>query len=310
MPRRRPRDDRQERLDLRARGADLAIGYCRVSSREAARDGLSLTVQARRIRDYAAACGLKLVEVLADPGVSAGRPIARRPAGKRVVGAIEGGEVSVVIAVRLDRLFRNTVDCLESVASWRGGGVAIHLVDDGGPLLDTTTPMGEALLALRAVFAQMERSFASTRVKDIVRHKREAGLHQGGKVPLGFRVDAAGRLIEDAAEQECLRLMREMWADGRGMRPWAIYRHLLAHVPHPRGSNWTYEGIKRHLPGWRPGYSRERTAYSDALHRRVIALRDRGVALPDIGREMIRDGYEPIGERFWTGSLSKISRKG
>lgn len=45
-----------------------------------------------------------------------------------------------------------------------------------------------------------------------------------------------------------------------------------------------------------------------ALRRRVVALRKRGVALPDIGRELVRDGYDPIGEKFWTGSLSKIAR--
>lgn len=55
MPCRYPRGHRQESLDLRAHGAGLAIGYCRVDSGEAPWDGLSLTIQARRIRDYAAA---------------------------------------------------------------------------------------------------------------------------------------------------------------------------------------------------------------------------------------------------------------
>lgn len=287
-----------------------AIGYVRVSGREQANEGLSLTVQARRIRDYAAACGFRLVEVVADPGVTARRPISKRPGGRRIVGAVEGGEAAVVIAVRIDRLFRDLLDCLNTVASWRAPAVAIHIVADGTVALDTSTPQGRMMLAMRVMFAEMESRFASERTKDVMAWKRAQGLHTGGKVKLGYRVTDTGHLVEEPREQECLRLMREMWDEGRGARPWAIYQHFQKHVPHPRGSNWTYEGIKRHLPGWRPGYSRERTEYPDSLKRRVQGLRARGMPLPDIGRQLIREGHEPIGEKFWIGSLSKIARRG
>lgn len=286
-----------------------AIGYVRVSTREQSADGLSLTVQARRIRDYAEAHGFRLVEVVADPGVSASRPIAKRPGGKRIVGAIEGGEAGVLIATRLDRVFRSTLDCLDTIASWRTSAVAIHIVDDGAACLDTTSPMGQAILTMRVTFAQLERQFASARTKDVMAWKRSQGLHTGGKVKLGYRV-VDGRLIEEPTEQKCLRLMREMWDEGRGARPWAIYRHFAEHVPHPRGSRWTYETIKRHLPGWKVGYRRERTEYPEALKRRVRGLRARGVPLPDIGRQLVKEGWEPMGEKWWTGTLCKIARGG
>jgi len=65
-----------------------------------------------------------------------------------------------------------------------------------------------------------------------------------------------------------------------------------------------------HLPGWKVGYRRERTEYPEALNRRVQGLRSRGVPLPDIGRTLVREGWEPMGEKWWTGSLSKIARRG
>ena len=295
-------------LPLAPRTPAAAIGYVRVSSSEAARDGLSLTVQARRIRDYAAAGGHRLVEVVADPGVSASRPFARRPGGKRVVSAIESGAASVVIAVKLDRLFRSTVDCLETVGGWRVGAVAIHIVADGAACLDTSTPMGRMMLTMRAAFAEMERQFVSERTRDVMAWKRSQGLHTGGKVRLGYRVTEDGRLVEDPAEQRCLRIMHKLWDEGRGLRPWAIMQHMQAHVPHPRGSTWTYELVKRHLPGWTPGYRREQTEYPEALRKRVVALRKRGTPLAEIGRTLIRDGFAPIGEVFHRGTLSKIAR--
>ena len=61
-----------------------AIGYVRVSSEEQADSGLGLEAQ-RRIAAYCTMKGLHLAETFEDPGISAGKPLAGRPAGSRLL---------------------------------------------------------------------------------------------------------------------------------------------------------------------------------------------------------------------------------
>jgi DNA invertase Pin-like site-specific DNA recombinase len=58
-----------------------ALGYIRVSSEEQADSGLGVEAQRQRIAAYCAMKGLRLAEVLEDPGISGGKPLASRPAG-------------------------------------------------------------------------------------------------------------------------------------------------------------------------------------------------------------------------------------
>ena len=50
--------------------AQRTLGYCRVSTEEQAREGVSLEAQEKQIRRYCDLYGLELVEVLRDEGVS------------------------------------------------------------------------------------------------------------------------------------------------------------------------------------------------------------------------------------------------
>src|SRR5262245_52064589 len=86
-----------------------AIGYIRVSSEEQADSGLGLAAQRQRIAAYCTMKGLHLAEVFEDPGISAGKPLAGRPAGSRLLAAAKKGKAVVVVA-KLDRLFRSVAD--------------------------------------------------------------------------------------------------------------------------------------------------------------------------------------------------------
>src|SRR5262245_4570794 len=66
-----------------------AIGYIRVSSEEQAESGLGLEAQRQRIAAYCTMKGLHLAEVFEDPGISAGKPLASRPAGSRLLTAVK-----------------------------------------------------------------------------------------------------------------------------------------------------------------------------------------------------------------------------
>ena len=64
-----------------------AIGYIRVSSEEQVDSGLGLEAQRQRIAAYWNMKGLHLAEVVEDPGVSCGKPVASRPAGRNMLVA-------------------------------------------------------------------------------------------------------------------------------------------------------------------------------------------------------------------------------
>ena len=61
-----------------------AAAYVRVSSQEQKLHGLSIEAQKQKLTEYAESHNLKIVEWYIDEGVSATRPIAKRPALQRM----------------------------------------------------------------------------------------------------------------------------------------------------------------------------------------------------------------------------------
>jgi hypothetical protein len=107
-----------------------AFGYTRVSTQMQAEDGNGLDVQRRQIEGYALMHGFELAEVVVEEGVSGSVPIAERPAGGRLFAKLKKGDV--VIAPKLDRLFRSALDALQVVEDLKKRGVSLHLLDLGG----------------------------------------------------------------------------------------------------------------------------------------------------------------------------------
>lgn len=302
MPRRRRRAPGQLALDLPPKRRAV-VGYCRVSSLEQC-DGLSLPAQERAIRAYCELREFRLVELVVDPGVSAGKPLRKRRGGKRLLELLEDGAAAGVVSMSLDRIFRDVIDCLDTVRTWDTRGVALHLVEFGGQPIDTSSAVGSMFLLFSAGFAEFWRRRTSEKVRQIKRDMREQGRWTGGKPPLGFRV-VDGRLVEHPVEQQALRIIRAM--RGKGAAPAEITARLNQAIPPTRGRKWHLNTVIRQLDDYQRT-PRERTGYGPALHRRVRELRGKGTQLPEIGRILIREGWEPLGGRFSTGSLSRIAR--
>jgi site-specific DNA recombinase len=196
-----------------------AIGYIRVSTEEQATSGASLAAQDAAIRAYCAMRGLELVDVVRDEGVSGGTPLAERPAGAALTAALakRKGAPTHVVAVRLDRLFRSTVDCVETSQAWDRRGVALHLVDLGGQTVDTSSAMGRFMLTVLAAAGEMERALIGERTSAAMRQRQAEGRYIGGKVPYGFRLDGA-ELVECPAEQAVIAEARRLRSEGLTLR--------------------------------------------------------------------------------------------
>ncbi len=223
---------------------DKAIGYARVSTEEQAAEGVSLAAQAERIRAYCQLARLELVDLVAEEGVSAGRPLAEREGGRRLLAAVQSGEIKHVVALKLDRLFRDAIDCLTVVRDWDRAGVALHLVDQGGQAINTQSAMGRFFLTIMAGVAEMERNLIGERTKLALRYKRKNGKVYGPE-PYGYRRNGED-LIPVAEELEALALMQRLRAKGKSYREIAEELRRRG-VPTKTGGRWEAMTVKKIL---------------------------------------------------------------
>jgi DNA invertase Pin-like site-specific DNA recombinase len=152
-----------------------AVAYARVSSKRQAEEGVSLDAQVERLLAYAEFRGLDLdpEDIYIDDGISAAIHLWSRPAGRKMRETIYQERVGHVLALKMDRLFRDVQDCLSSVDELRGIGVDIHILDQDGGTLDTSTSMGRFFLTTIASLAELERGQISERTKLAMKHLKD-----------------------------------------------------------------------------------------------------------------------------------------
>jgi DNA invertase Pin-like site-specific DNA recombinase len=116
------------------------IGYVRISTRDQNTD----------LQD-AAMSAAGITKIYTDRGVSGS--LASRPEFDKAIDRLEAGDTLVVW--KLDRLGRNTKNVLEVIETIAAKGAGFRSLTEG---LDTTGPMGKAMLTIMAAFAELERS--------------------------------------------------------------------------------------------------------------------------------------------------------
>jgi len=89
-------------------------------------------------------------KVYADEGVSG--TLASRPEWDKLIDRLEEGDE--VIVWKFDRIGRNTMNVLEAVKAITDKGATFRSLTEK---IDTSGPMGQAMLTIMAAFAQLER---------------------------------------------------------------------------------------------------------------------------------------------------------
>lgn len=205
---------------------NAAVIYVRVSTDEQARGGVSLDAQEERLRAYCALKGFEVVKVIREEGVSAGKPLHKRPGGAELIRMIERKEVGHVVAYKLDRLFRNTADCAARVAEWDRKGIGLHFVDMGGQAVDTSSAMGRFFLNVMAGVAELERGLIAERTAAALNHKKNH-LEPYSPTPYGY--DRNGDRLEINPEEKDVvyRIL--------GMRTQGLSYHKIAKTLNDEG---------------------------------------------------------------------------
>ena len=222
-----------------------AVAYARVSSKRQAEEGVSLDAQVERLLAYAEFRGLELdpEDIYIDDGISAAIHLWSRPAGRKMRETIYQERVGHVLALKMDRLFRDVQDCLGSVDELRGIGVDIHILDQDGGTLDTSTSMGRFFLTTIASLAELERGQISERTKIAMKHLKDNAKVFTGPI---FGWDRRGDdIVPNWKEQDTIDYMRHRhyvqgWSGNR------IAKHLDdLGVTGKLGGSWTSSMVLR-----------------------------------------------------------------
>lgn len=181
-----------------------AVGYIRVSTEEQADSGRSLDAQKRRIEEWCAARKYELVQVFADEGVSASIALKDRPAGGQLLRWVHSTRSDVaVVAVKLDRLSRNTRHFLELVED-SFQGISLYLLDFSGDVVNTASPSGKLVITMMAAVAESERAMTIERVRFTMQDMKKRGLRVGD-LPYGKQVGINNQLEEHPEEAAIVR---------------------------------------------------------------------------------------------------------
>ena len=219
----------------------MILSYARVSTYEQAAEGTtSIAEQERRNRIVASMRGAGTFDFVTytDEGVSGAIPLQDRPGGKALLSAAKAGDV--VVAVKLDRLFRSAIDALQTSEALKKRGVDLILIDIGiDPV--SANGAGKLFFGILAQIAEFERERIAERMADGKRAKRGqhggAG-HAGGPPPYGFKVVGEGRearLERNEDEEHILRKVAEL--SEHYSSPWVIGKKLTEQGFHDRAGN-------------------------------------------------------------------------
>lgn len=120
-------------------------------------------------------------QVYQDKGYS-GKNV-ERPAFQEMMADITKGKIKRVVVYRLDRISRSVLDFASVIDIFQKSGVGFVSTMEK---FDTGTPVGNAMLMVVMIFAQLERETIQQRVSDAYHSRSKRGFYMGGKIPYGY----------------------------------------------------------------------------------------------------------------------------
>lgn len=224
---------------LPASGTEKIVAlYVRVSTGYQV-DKDSLPFQKKELKAYCKhVLHLDNIEIFEDAGKSGKN--TNRPGFERMMKKVRTGLVSHVIVYKIDRISRNLVDFSLMYDDFKYNRVTFISLNEQ---FDTSSAIGEAVLKIILVFAELERKLTSERVKDIMIGRAQSGLWNGARVPYGWDWDDEAKFPKHSEVEAVFgRLMYDMYEETRSSCK--IRDYLNANdIPTKRGGEWTSKTV-------------------------------------------------------------------
>lgn len=209
--------------------------YIRVSLEKMAESGVSLEMQAEKVRAYAALYNLEIVELVADAGESA--KTLDRPGLTRALSLLSSGKAEGLLVWKLDRLTRSVRDLGTLIDGVLSRTVLISVSEQ----IDTRSAGGRLVLNVLMSVSQWEVEATGERTSAAMRAMSARGEYVGGRAAFGWRLDG-GELVADAGEQLVVAAVREYRAAGLSLRQ--IGARLAERGLFPRsGGPWNAKNV-------------------------------------------------------------------
>ncbi|MBP1154480.1 MULTISPECIES: recombinase family protein [unclassified Paenibacillus] len=212
--------------------------YCRVSTDEQAREGVSLEEQQERLKAYCRAMGwTDQFQIFIDDGYSAKN--LERPALTRLLQAVKSGNVTRIMVTKLDRMSRRLLDLLNLIDLFQDFEVSFVSISES---FDTNTPSGRLTLQVLGAVAEFERERIRERVFENMLHAASTGkwLTQS---PYGYDlIDKS--LVTNEKEAKIVKRVFELYLhQGNGF--YSIAKLLNEEgIPSRHDKEWSIRSIK------------------------------------------------------------------
>ncbi len=224
------------------------IGFVRTSTMK---QGNSIKVQEKSIRDYAKDKNLQLTDIIKEEGISGSR--VDRQGFNTILKLVKLKQIDGVVCYWLSRAGRNASKVLELINSCLDNNVALMSVKEG---IDTTTAGGRIQAKFMAVIAEEELLTIKERIKDVIRYKKKNGLVYNGSPAYGTYIKN-GLLYKDDFEYNVVKNIKN-WRS----RGWSWYKCMKKlnenDIPTKMntGRGWTINQVKQtfkyHYEGQKP----------------------------------------------------------
>jgi DNA invertase Pin-like site-specific DNA recombinase len=219
------------------------LAYIRVSTEGQAESGAGLDAQLSACENYAKRQGLPIHQIYRDEAISGASDLEGRPGLMEALNSLKKGDI--LLCAKLDRLARGDHMGYLSVKVSQKKAKIISAAGEGteGDLDD---PMTYMMRVMTVGFAGFERLLIKSRTKAALQAMKRDGKRVG-HIPFGFKLAQDGIYLEESAEeQDILRQMNELRADGLSIRD--IARALNERKAFNRGqSKWNHASVHRIL---------------------------------------------------------------
>ncbi len=190
--------------------------YIRVSSEKQLKEGFSFEDQEEKLINEAKREKQDYI-VYRDGGIS-GTKTDDRLGLKQLMKDVELGIISKVYVTKISRLARNSRDLQNIIYDFEKHNVYFKSINDG---IDTSTPMGNVMVKLMGIFAEMERDTIMEQTRAGAERRAKEGKIYGSNKIYGYDRVPDGRttkIIVNESESEIVKRIFNMYLNGYGYK--------------------------------------------------------------------------------------------
>lgn len=138
-----------------------------------------------------------------------------RPKFQEMMSQIRQGAFTHLLVWKIDRISRNLLDFATMYKELKDLGVVFVSKNEQ---FDTSTAMGEAMLKIILVFAELERNMTSERVTATMISRASNGQWNGGRIPYGYDYDSETKEFSiNEEEADVVRLIHDSYEEMRSL---------------------------------------------------------------------------------------------